>query len=321
MPDVRTLPQHFKENGYNTVSIGKVYHSIKDDADSWSILPIQSERLKSKQDYMSDEAIEIIKNRTNIEELYRGKQPVELFNHIRNCGPAYEAGDVQDNEYLDGKNTDLAIEKLREFKQSDSPFFLAMGYAKPHLPFNAPKKYWEMYKDKEIKLAENPFAPEGVTKYSLTNYEELRFYFNIPDEGRISDELAKKLIHGYCACVSYVDAQIGRLLDELDRLNLKEDTAIVLWGDHGWKLGEHDSWAKHTNFEIDTRAPLIIHAPDLNGNGQHAEALVEFVDMYPTICELAGIEKPAHLEGTSLLPFLNNPTAEIKKAAFSQFPR
>jgi iduronate 2-sulfatase len=321
MPDVLSLPQHMREQGYTTVSIGKVYHAITDDAESWSIPPVQSEALRARQDYMSDEALEVLKHRTNIEEKYRGKERPEIFGHIRSCGPAYEAGDVQDNEYLDGKNTDLAIEKLGEFKQTGAPFFLAMGYSKPHLPFNAPRRYWDLYREDALPLAENPFAPDGVTPYSLSNYEELRFYHGIPDEGGIPDDLARTLIHAYCACVSYVDAQVGRLLAELDRLGLRDDTAIVLWGDHGWKLGEHGSWSKHTNFEIDTRAPLIIHAPGMKGNGRSAEALVEFVDMYPTICDLAGIAKPAHLEGASLLPLLNRPEADFKRAVFSQFPR
>jgi arylsulfatase A-like enzyme len=226
---------------------------------------------------------------------------------------------VPDNAYHDGKNTDAAIEALKKLK--NKKFFLAMGYLKPHLPFNAPRKYWDLYQPESIKLAENPFEPEGVTEYSLTNFGELRAYFGMPKEGPVPDDLARQLIHGYYACVSYIDAQLARLLRELERLKLKDRTVVIFWGDHGWKLGEHASWSKHTNFEIDARAPLILSVPGMKTAGEHTFALTEFVDMYPTLSELCGLSLPDHLEGTSLVPLLERPGRPWKTGAFSQYPR
>jgi arylsulfatase A-like enzyme len=160
-----------------------------------------------------------------------------------------------------------------------------------------------------------------VTPFSLTNYGELRGYFGMPKEGRIPDDLARKLIHGYAACVTYMDAQLGKVLDRLEALGLREQTVIILWGDHGWKLGEHDSWCKHTNFEIDARAPMMVSTPGTQGAALRTSALVEFVDMYPSLCELCGLPVPAHCEGTSFVPLIEDPDRAWKRAAFSQYPR
>jgi arylsulfatase A-like enzyme len=189
------------------------------------------------------------------------------------------------------------------------------------LPFNAPKKYWDLYSPEKLRLAENPFEPEGVTPYSLTNFGELRKYYGVPRQGPIPDDLARKLIHGYCACVSYIDAQVGRLLDELEQQGLKDNTIVILWGDHGWKLGEHASWSKHTNFETDTRAPLIVSVPGMDNANKRTRALVEFVDIYPSLCDLCDLPKPDHLEGLSFVPLFSDPDREWKQAAFSQYPR
>jgi arylsulfatase A-like enzyme len=234
-------------------------------------------------------------------------------------GPSYECADVPDSEYSDGAIADAAIGMLRRAK--DKPFFLAVGFLKPHLPFIAPKKYWDMYRREEIPAAPNPFPPTDAPKLALTDWGELRAYEDIPRAGPLTDEKARLLKHGYYACVSYIDAQIGRLLEELGRLQLRDRTVIVLWGDHGWKLGEHGAWCKHTNFENDTHVPLICAAPGQKSPGQHTGALVEFVDIYPTLCELAGLPLPSHLEGTSFAPLLDSPEQAWKKAAFSQYPR
>jgi arylsulfatase A-like enzyme len=178
-----------------------------------------------------------------------------------------------------------------------------------------------MYSPDEIKLAANPFEPEGVTPYSLTNFGELRGYFGMPKTGAVPDEQARQLIHGYSACVTYVDAQFGRLLAELERLKLRNKTIIILWGDHGWKLGEHANWCKHTNFEIDARAPMIISVPGMENADKRTSALTEFVDMYPSLCDLCGLPIPEHLEGLSFAPLLNKPNLPWKQAAFSQYPR
>lgn len=311
MPDVLTLPEHFQNNGYETISIGKVYHHSKDDLQGWSKEPFRAKGDWKGRGYLTDEAIEEIKKN---KEILRQRN-----DQRKGVGPAFEAGDVPDNAYHDGKNTDAAIEELRRLK--DKPFFLGMGFFKPHLPFNAPKKYWDMYSPEKIKLADNPFEPEGVTQYSLTNFGELRGYFGMPKTGPVPDEQACQLIHGYSACVTYVDAQLGRLLEELKRLGLRDKTIVVLWGDHGWKLGEHASWCKHTNFEIDARAPLIISVPNMENAGERTYALTEFVDIYPTLCELCGLPIPEHLEGISFSSLLEKPARSWKKAAFSQYPR
>ena len=311
MPDVVSLPEHFKNNGYETVSIGKVYHHPKDDLQGWSREPFRSTGDWKGRGYLTDEAVEAMRKN---EEIMRQRN-----DNRKGVGPAFEAADVPDNGYHDGKDADAAIQMLGQLK--DKPFFLGMGFHKPHLPFNAPKKYWDMYPPESIKLADNPFEPEGVTQYSLTNFGELRGYFGMPKTGPVPDKQARQLIHGYSACVSYVDAQLGRVIAELERLRLREKTVIILWGDHGWKLGEHASWCKHTNFEIDARAPMIISVPGLKSAGEHTYALAEFVDMYPTLCELCDLPIPEHLEGLSFVPVLERPDRPWKKAAFSQYPR
>ena len=300
LPEVLSLPQHFKNNGYKTVSVGKVYHNLDDDPQGWSKTPYRAQGDWKGRGYLTDEAIEKIKQGDS-------------------RGPATEAAPVKDEAYQDGQNLLSMIEELRRLQ--DERFFLAAGFSKPHLPFNAPQKYWDLYNRDEIDLADNPFVPEGVTEYSLTNFGELRNYFGIPDEGDVSEEKARELIHGYYVCVSYIDNLIGKLLNELKRLGLKENTAIIMWGDHGWKLGEHASWCKHTNFEIDTRVPLIVSVPGMDKSGCKTKALTEFVDIYPTLCELCGLEIPEHTAGRSFVPVLEKPGRDWKKAAYSQYPR
>jgi iduronate 2-sulfatase len=307
MPDVLTLPQHFKKNGYDTFSIGKIYHHTKDDLRGWSKVPYRSQGDWKGRGYLTEKAQNEMKQLARRQKVTNGR------------GPAYEAADVADNEYPDGKNTDYAIDVINRFQ--DKPFFLAMGFYKPHLPFNAPKKYWDLYPAQKTKLAENPFTPKNVPSYALTNWGELRNYYGIPKKGPCSEKLSRELIRGYNACVSYIDAQIGRLLKELDRLKLREKTVVILWGDHGWKLGEHGMWCKHTNFELDTHVPMILSVPGMKTKGRRTKALTEYVDMYPTLCEACGLKVPQHLEGLSVMPLLKNPDRLWKKAAFSQYPR
>jgi len=312
VPDVVTLPQHFKNHGYHAVGMGKIFHGGLNDDLSWS----EPWRRPPGSGYQLEENRALIRRKL-AEAKKRGLKGKRLSRAAR--GPATEMADVPDNAYPDGACADMAIETLRRVK--DKPFFLAAGFLKPHLPFNAPKKYWDLYKREEIRLADNPFAPKGAPPFALTSFGELRNYDDMPQTGPVSDDDARRLIHGYLACVSYTDAQIGRILDELDRLGLADKTAIVLWGDHGWKLGEHGSWCKHTNFELDARVPMIFAAPGVAGAGKSTNALAEFVDIYPTLCDLAGLPLPGHLEGTSLAPVLDDVEKSVKTAAFGQYPR
>jgi arylsulfatase A-like enzyme len=241
----------------------------------------------------------------------------EFFVYSLGSGPAWEAYDIADNMYEDGYYADQAVDSLKEIK--DDPFFLAVGFRKPHLPFIAPKKYWDLYDPADIDLADNPFAPKDAPSMGLHASFEHRTRKGIPKKGDINDKQARKLIHAYLACVSYIDAQIGKVLDQLDELGLRENTIIMLWGDHGWHLGEHGIWGKATNYEIATRVPLIVSAPGRSSNVS-SDALVELVDMYPTLSDLANLPLPKHLDGKSFAPVLKNPNRSWKEAAFSQFP-
>jgi len=315
VPDVVTLPQHFIDHGYFTQSVGKIYHGGLDDAASWSEPPRRAGRAM----YALEENKNLVARKRAAAADKKFATPSQRYNAM--TGPSYECADVPDNAYSDGAIADAAIDMLREAKEKEGPFFVAVGFYKPHLPFIAPKKYWDMYRREEIPAAPNPFLPKNAPKIALANWGELRAYEDIPRIGPLTEEKARLLKHGYYACVSYIDAQIGRVLEELDRLKLGDRTVIVLWGDHGWKLGEHAAWCKHTNFENDAHVPLICAAPRQKSPGSHTRALVEFVDIYPTLCELAGLPLPSHLEGTSFAPLLDSPERVWKEAAFSQYPR
>jgi arylsulfatase A-like enzyme len=315
VPDVVTLGQHFKQSGYHSVSMGKIYHGGYDDRPTWSE---PARKPKGGAGYVTAENREVIAKKLD-QAKQRGLKGKALSRASR--GTATELADVPDNAYTDGAIAELAVDTMRELSKRGQPFFLAVGFLKPHLPFNAPKKYWDLYDPEEIQLAENPYPPKNVTPYSLTDSGEIRVYEGIPARGDIPPEQARHLKHGYYACTSFTDANVGKLLDELERLNLADNTIVVLWGDHGWKLGEHNAWCKHTNFENDTRAPLIIRAAGQKSPGHTTRALVEFVDIYPTLCDLAGLPKPKHLEGTSAARLLDTPERPWKLAAFSQYPR
>ncbi len=310
MPDVLSLGQHFKNNGYVTMSMGKIYHHYRDDNRiGWSVPAWHPKGDWKGRGYLTAEA----QKRILAPVPKGGGGKVK-----RGLGPAYEVADVADGAYPDGVTCEMALKQIRRLQAR--PFFLAVGFVRPHLPFNAPRKYWDMYDGAKIALPDNPNAPKGAPKFALTNWGELRAYVGVPKTGRLPEAQAKTLIHGYYACVSYVDALVGRLLDELNRLGLRDNTVVILWGDHGWKLGEYSRWCKHTNFELDTRVPMILSAPGHKPK-QRTDALVEFVDIYPTLAELCGMEVPKHCEGTSMVPLLRDPKRPWKTAAFSQYPR
>jgi arylsulfatase A-like enzyme len=298
LPGALSLAKHFRDNGYHTISNGKVFHHRGDCRDGWSEEPWGPKG--AWRNYLLRENVKLA-----------AKNPGR-------AGPAYEAADVADNAYFDGMIADKAISDLRRLKDMDKPFFLALGFLKPHLPFNAPKKYWDLYKREEIDLADNPFRPKGAPDAALHNWGELRAYEGIPKKGRLRGELARTLIHGYYACVSYTDAQIGRVLAELDRLGLRDNTIVILWGDHGWNLGEHGLWCKHCNFETSLHSPLIVRGPGVKP-GTKTNALTEYLDIYPSLCELCELPLPAHLQGKSLVPLLKDPNLPWKRAVFSRY--
>jgi len=329
LPDVVTLSQHFKQHGYHCQSFGKIYHGGLDDPSSWSV---KSWRPRASGYLKPDTLAELKRQReefkaqgklTRTKVLKRDPKTGAVLKvsrpRFRVRGPAWEDPDVADNALADGMVADQAIKVLGQVK--DRQFLLAVGFLKPHLPFVAPKRYFDLYPKGGLSLADNPFAPRDCPPMALHSSGELRAYSDIPKEGKISDEKALELIHGYYAATSYIDAQIGRLLAELDRLGLRKNTVIVLWGDHGWQLGEHGLWCKHSNFETSAHVPLICSSPDQKAKGGKTAALTEFVDIYPSLCELCGLPLPRHLEGTSFAPLMDDPDQPWKSAAFSQYPR
>ncbi|MGA2501602.1 MAG: sulfatase-like hydrolase/transferase [Tepidisphaeraceae bacterium] len=315
VPDVVTLPQWFKQNGWKAEGIGKIYHvghGNHEDPASWTVPHWPAKTI----DYVLPE--NRAKGLTREEALF-GNSSTRVADLPR--GAPFECADVPDNAYGDGKIADEAVARLRAARaNAGQPFFIAVGFLKPHLPFCAPRKYWDMYDPAKLPMPDRDTPPDGAPKFAPTTWGELRQYSDIPDVGPVNPAKARQLIHGYYAATSYMDAQFGRVLDELDALGLSKNTVIVLWGDNGWHLGDHGMWSKHTNYEQATRVPLIFSAPGHRG-GQHTASLVELTDIYPTLCDLAGAAKPAHLQGTSLVPVLDDAKVSPRAAAFQVFPR
>ncbi|HWN95148.1 MAG TPA: sulfatase-like hydrolase/transferase [Methylomirabilota bacterium] len=315
-----TLSQYFMRHGYRTEALGKIFHvghGNHEDPASWSVPHFQARSIayvkpesRANQSLTREEAL--FANETDVAKLPRGA--------------AYESADVPDNAYPDGKIADEAVRRLRAAKEKpNEPFFLAVGFLKPHLPFCAPKKYWDLYERASFTVPGLRTAPEGAPKYAPSGWGELRQYSDIQDSGPLSDEQARTMIHGYHAAVSYMDAQFGKVLNELDRLGLASKTIIVLWGDHGWHLGDHGWWCKHTNYEQATRIPLIVAAPGVTTPGTRAaNALVETVDIYPTLAELASLpapQVPQGIEGLSFVPVLRDSKLAMKNYIYHVYPR
>ena len=299
LPNIITLPQLFRQTGYETVSIGKVYHQFNDDdALGWSKPASWPTGKWTGRGYLSN-----------------GPQD------STGRGPPWENIDVDGLDYQDGQIATEAIQELRRLKTQNARFFLAVGFKKPHLPFSAPKRFWDLYNPVALPAAPRKSWPEGMPPIAGWNWGELRDYAGMPREGPVEGDVARTLVHGYYACVSYVDAQVGRVLDELDRQGLRRNTLVILWGDNGWKLGDYGAWCKATNFELDARIPLIIATPDGVSAGKSSSALDELVDLYPTLAQLCKLGVPAHCEGTSFMPVLHEPDCGWKPAAFTQFPR
>ncbi len=298
-PGVTTLAEHFKNHGYHTLSIGKVLHHWQEDAlVSWSEKPWHPRAFAPGSP---------------------GRQRLNyaLAGNI-DKRPPFEQAEVADSVYHDGKIAIHTVQKLQALAREEVPFFLAAGFVKTHLPFNAPAKYWELYDPKTFAAGTSVPFPVSAPPEAYHHSAELRTYDGIPAEGLIPDSLARQLIHGYYACVSFVDAQIGLILQELEKLELADRTIVVLWGDHGWSLGEHDLWCKHSTFGVAMQAPLIVSIPGRKG-GRRVESLVEFVDIYPSLVELTGLPQPSHLQGESFVDLLDDPNAEGKKAVYGRW--
>lgn len=304
-PNSVTIPQYFRQNGYETTAVGKIYHMGSTgpghDTESWSI-PWVNDKAPTYVNFTPE----------------KGKK-----------GPAVECVDVPDNTYQDGVCAEEGIKLMNQLKSKGKPFFLAVGFHKPHLPFVAPKKYWDLYKRDQFQVAPFQQKAEGSPDLAYHISGELKAYTDIPEFDSYSPkelehltiDKQKELIHGYYAATSYMDAQLQKVLNELDRLGLSENTIVILWGDHGWHLGDHGLWNKHTDFEQSTHACMLMRGPKGWAKNIKPTTQCEFVDVFPTLCDMANIPTPKYLDGISLVPAIKNPNAELREYAFSQYPR
>jgi iduronate 2-sulfatase len=305
-PDVRTLPGWFKQNGYETRCVGKIFHNwhtkVKGDRRSWS----------------ADEFLHYASHGDDRPQVAGTLPPNRALSIGRDYGsvPMCECRDVPDEAYYDGRVAAEAVRVLSSVK--DRPFFLAVGFWKPHAPFNAPKKYWDLYDPKSLP-AVDPVQAKGAPAIALHDSREI---LGVPPE-RITPTPAQvaEMRHGYLANISYMDAQFGKVLKALDDHRLSERTIVVFVADHGYHVGEHGLWAKTSCFELDARVPLIVAAPGMKAAGKQTDALVELIDLFPTLTDLCGLKAPAGLDGLSLAAVLADPTRPHKAAAFTQHPR
>jgi len=331
-PGIVTLPQYLIKQGYRTSGTGKILdsRSVDDGKDrpSWSV----AFRNAWDPKYYSSEtgkpvyyyyASQHARDTIALLEAEASALGVEKTAYVKaRYFPAFENADVPLDAYADGAIANVGMELMEESAAAGKPFFLAVGFNRPHLPFNAPKQFWDLYNREEFSLA--PFREKATGSPSLAyhNSEELRGgYTGIPENGELPEALQLELIHAYYAATSYIDHLIGMIMTKLDDLGLSDNTIVVLWGDHGWHLGDHQLWCKHSNFEQATRTPLIIHAPGQANQGELCHSPVEFTDIAPTLCDLSGIAIPAYFEGESLLTLIQDPSASVREASLSQYPR
>jgi arylsulfatase A-like enzyme len=316
VPTAVTMPQYFKQHGYHSAGIGKVFHighGNINDVHSWSV-PFHPDKVI---DYVLPESTG--GKLTREEALFSNKSKDGLP-----MGAAWEFADVDDGAYADGRIATEGIKRLHSYKQSAEPFFLALGFTKPHLPFCAPKKYWDLYDRSKLPMATYTLPPDGAPAYAGKTIGELNQYKPVPQNPPLSIELQRTLIHGYYASMSYMDSQVGRVLDEVDRLGLDENTILVLWGDHGYHLGDHGTWTKHTNYEQANRIPIVISAPGVTKANSHSTALIETVDLFPTVAELAGLPSPTGpqpIDGDSFVPVLRGQDTDIGEYAYHCYPK
>ncbi|MEG2127331.1 MAG: sulfatase [Bacteroides sp.] len=304
-PQAVPVSRWFTTHGYHTLSNGKVFHNLTDHADSWSEPPWRVH----PDGYGADWAV------YNKWELWMNDASGRTIHPRSMRGPFCESADVPDSAYDDGKATLRTINDLRRLKACGKPFFLACGFWRPHLPFNAPKKYWDLYRRSDIPLASNRYLPHGLPPQVRAS-QEIVSYARVSDTNE--DDFQREAKHGYYASISYVDAQIGQILQALDDLGLAENTIVVLLGDHGWHLGEHTFWGKHNLMDRATHVPLIIRVPGKKRG--KTRSMVEFVDLYPTLCELCNLPKPENqLDGTSFVPIFANLRTTVKEKVYIQW--
>jgi iduronate 2-sulfatase len=324
MPEAVTLPQHFAKHGYRTESLGKVFHighGNLGDLASFAV-PHFPDLVIEYVDPASTDGGQL----TREEAYFTNRQLGQIRSLPR--GAAFEAPDVGDTAYADGRVAAEAVRRLQAARQrldaAGTPFFLVVGFVRPHLPFCAPKKYWDLYDPDLLPRPEVEFPPAESPPIAGKTNGELANYRPVPETGVVTGELLRQLTHGYYASVSYVDAQVGTVLDELDRLELADRTIIVLWSDHGFHLGDHGWWTKHTNYEQANRIPLMVVAPGVTSPGTSTRQLTESVDLYPTLAELAGLPPPAGpqpIDGVSLVPVLRDPARRVRQHAYHAYPR
>jgi len=320
-PNAVTLTQHFMQHGWRAEAVGKVLHTghgNRDDAASWSAAT-QLEKVIEYLDPKNSAGGQLTR-----EEAFFTNQKLGQINSLPR-GAAWEKAEHEDADYADGRIAAEGIRRLQAASErKDTPFFLALGFVKPHLPFTAPRKYWDLHDPQSLVLAANQRDPAGAPGFAGKRGGEIVNYEPLSIESLKEEATQRTLLHGYYACASFVDAQIGKVLDELDRLKLAENTIIVLWGDHGWHLGDHGYWTKHTNYEQANRIPLLIVAPGVTKAGSATRQLAETVDVYPTLAELAGLPSPAGpqpIDGLSLVPVLKDASKSIRDHAYHCFPR
>ncbi len=321
VPEAVTLPQHFMRHGYRTEAIGKLFHTghgNTEDPASWSV-PLHKEKVVEYLDPKNSANGQLTR-----EEAFFTNQQLDAIRSLPR-GAAWEKQDVPDHAYADGRIADEGIRRLRAARERrDTPFFLALGFVKPHLPLAAPSRYWDLHDPRKFTLAPDQRDPVGAPAYAGKVGGEIVNYDPLSVENLRDEATQRTLLHAYYACISFMDAQLGRVLDELDRLGLASSTLIVLWGDHGWHLGDHGYWTKHTNYEQANRIPLIIVAPGVARPGGVARQLAETVDIYPTLAELAGLPAPSGpqpIDGLSLVPVLRDPSRTVRDHAYHAYPR
>lgn len=294
-----TFIHHLRRNGYRTVGIGKISHS----ADGYLYGYVDSVSTKKELPYSWDEILFDSGKWGTGWNAFFGYANGENRQSLKKEVKPYEKGKVNDLGYPDGLSADLAIDKLKELKNQEQPFFMGVGFFKPHLPFTAPEKYWDLYNRDSIPLSPNPFTPKNAVREGMHNSGEFNQYKLGDEKGMlgnpVSDEYAKKIKHAYAACVSYIDAQVGRILAELEALDLDKNTIIVVWGDHGWHLGDQQIWGKHTLFENALKSTLIMKVPNLENQNKVVSSIVETIDIYPTLMELTDTPINHSIDGKS----------------------